>query len=199
MDTKLDMRRETAVIVLLISAVLVPMWFVALASGGHAGGEEIALQPAPNSSLNPTGYFIDAPTEINVNVAGVVTWLGLFGLFGMLFASIRFAHRVGRSGEPIEPTDGTDLNLPGYLESEHRSVVAYWPAKANLTGVWLVGGFTFATVVFAALLASEVFGAARHQFLGFYGALLCVSLAETVLLYYTYFTPSIDVAEERDH
>jgi len=192
------MRRETAVIVLLISAALVPMWFVALASGG-GGGEQIALQPTPNSSLNPTGYFINTPTEINVNVAGVVTWLALFGLVGVLFATMRFTHRVGRAGEPIEPDDETDLDLPAYLESEYRKVVAYWKPQASLGSVWLVGGFTLATVLFASLFAGEVFGAARNQYLGFYGGLLCLSLAETVMLYYTYFMPSMDVAEERDH
>lgn len=191
------MRRETAVIVLLVGAVLVPLWFVALASG-H-GVESIVLEPAENTTLNPTGYFVDTPTELNVYVSGVVTWLALFGMVGVLFASMRFAHRVGRAGEPLEPDDGTDLDLPAYLESEYRSVVAYWKPEASLRAVWLVGGFALLTVLFGSLFASEVFGQARNQYLGFYGFLLCVSLAETLLLYYTYFMPSIDVAEERDH
>ncbi|WP_435100796.1 hypothetical protein [Halarchaeum sp. P4] len=193
------MRRETAIVLSLIGAVLLPMWGVAIASGGNSF-HKIPLQTGENVSIAPTGQFITMPTEISVYAAGIVSWLALFGLVGVLFLQLRYAHNVGRRTEPIVPEEGESLPyVPSFLETAHRRVVAYYPADAGLRGVWLVGIFTFLSVVFAALFAGEVLGLARNQFLGFYGGLLAFSLSEAILMYYTHFMPTIEVAEERDH
>lgn len=193
------MRRETAIILVLIGIVLLPMWGIALASGGNSF-EQIALQTGESVSLAPTGQFVTMPTEISVYAAGIVSWLALFGLVGLLYAQLRYAHNVGRRGEPIVPDEGESLpHVPSFLETAHRRVVAYYPADAGLRGVWLIGLFTFLSVVFAALFAGEALALSRNQFLGFYGGLLAFSLSETVLMYYTHFMPTIEVAEDRDH
>ncbi|GAD53506.1 hypotheical protein [Halarchaeum acidiphilum MH1-52-1] len=193
------MRRETAIVLGLLVIVLVPLWFIAIASGGNSF-EQIAIQTGQNVSVAPTGTFMTTPTEISVYTAGVVSWLALFGLVGALFLQVRYAHNVGRRTEAIVPEEGDALPyVPSFVENAHRRVVAYYPAGASLRGVWLTALFTFLSVVFAALFAGEALGLARNQFLGFYGGILAFSLAETVLMYYTHFMPTIEVAEARDH
>lgn len=192
------MRRETAIILVLIAAVLLPMWGVAAVSG-HTSFETIAVQQPENSTLAPTGYFVKTPTEISVQVAGILSWIGVFAIVGFVGWQARFINRIGRKGEPLSGEDGPFPDVPGFVTSKHRQIVAYWPARADLKGVWLVGLFAFLSVLFAALLGSEAFSQSRLQFLGVYTALLCFSLAELVTCYTTYFIPSIEVAEERDH
>ncbi|GGL69781.1 hypothetical protein GCM10009039_29740 [Halocalculus aciditolerans] len=166
---------------------------------GHNSFETIAVQQPENSTLAPTGHFINSPTEISVQMAGILSWLGLFAIMGFVGWQARFINRVGRRGEPLSGEEGPLPDVPSFVESEYRSIVAYWPARADLKGVWLVGLFAFLSVLFAALLGAEAFSQSRLQFLGVYTALLCFSLAELVTCYTTYFIPSIEVAEERDH
>lgn len=191
------MRRETAIILLLIAAVLLPMWGVAIATGGNSF-EQIAVQPG-NSTVVPTGSFITTPTEVSVYTAGILSWLGIFAILGFVGWQAKFINRMGRTGEPLSGEASNLPDVPSFIESEYREIVAYWPARADLKGVWLVGLFAFLSVVFAALLGAEAFSQSRLQFLGLYTALLCFSLAELVTCYSTYFIPSIEVAEERDH
>lgn len=193
------MRRETAIVLVLIGIVLLPMWGIGIASGGNSF-EQIALQTGENVSISPTGTFMTTPTEISVYTAGIVSWIALFGLVGLLLVQVRYAHNVGRRTDPIVPEDGESLPyVPDFLETTHRHVAAYYPADAGLRGVWLMGLFTFLSVVFAVLFGGEALGLARNQFLGFYGALLAFSLSEMILVYYTHFMPTIEVAEDRDH
>ncbi|AWB27461.1 hypothetical protein [Halococcoides cellulosivorans] len=192
------MRRETVVIALLIGAVLLPMWALTIETG-HNSFEEIAVQPAENSSLAPTAGFLPTPTEVSVYVSGVLSWLGVFAIFGFLAFQVRFVDRIGRAGEPQHGSADDLPGVPSFVESEFREIVAYWPARADLAGVALVGLFAFLTVLFATLFAVETLGAARLQFLGLYAALGSFSLAELVVCYTTYFLPSITVAEQRDH
>ncbi|GAA0295187.1 hypothetical protein [Halarchaeum salinum] len=193
------MRRETAIILVLIGIVLLPMWGIAIASGGNSF-HEIPLQAGENVSLAPTGQFVTMPTEISVYAAGIVSWLALFALVGVLYAQVRYAHNVGRRTEPLHPEQGDSLPyVPSFLQTAHRRIIAYYPADASLRAVWLIGLFTFLSAVFAVLFAGEVMGLSRNQFLGFYGAILAFSLSETILMYYTHFMPTIEVAEERDH
>ncbi|MFB6162339.1 MAG: hypothetical protein ABEJ86_02720 [Halococcoides sp.] len=192
------MRRETIVIALLIGAVLLPMWALTIETG-HNSFEEIAVQPSEHSSLDPTGSFLPTPTEVSVYVSGVLSWLGVGAIFGFLAFQVRFVDRIGTAGEPRAGSADELPGVPGFVETEFRDVVAYWPARADLAGVALVGLFAFLTVLFATLFAVETFGTSRLQFLGLYAALLSFSLAELIVCYTTYFLPSITVAEQRGH
>ncbi|MFC7167102.1 hypothetical protein [Halospeciosus flavus] len=190
------MRRETAIILLLISLVVLPVWYVAMTSGAMAHHEEVVLRPMPNESLNALGHFAPMPVETGIYRSGVVTWIALFALMGILLLSTRYLRRVGREGDAVEGEATADLDLPPYL-TKGREVVAYWTPSASIGGVWLVGIFALLDVAFASLLASEVLGMARTQFIGLYAGLLTLSLGETVMLYYAHFVPSIDVVEAR--
>lgn len=190
------MRRETAIILLLVGLVVLPVWYVAMVSGAMAHHEEVVLKPTPNESLNPLGHFMPMPVETGIYRSGVITWIALFALMGMLMLSTRYLRRVGREGDAISGEETSNLDLPPYL-TKGREIVAYWTPSASIGGVWLVGIFALLDVAFASLLASEVFGMARTQFIGLYAGFLMLSLAETVMLYYAHFVPSIDVVEAR--
>jgi len=193
------MRRETAIVLVLIGIVLVPLWGVAIASGGNSF-ETIAINTGGNASIAPTGSFVKTPTEVSVYTAGILSWVSLFGLVGFLLVQVRYAQNVGRRTEAIVPDEGEALpNVPPFIQTAHRRIVAYYPADASLRGVWLIGIFAFLSVVFAVLFAGEVLGVARTQYIGLYAALLTFSLSETILVYYTHFMPTIEVAEDRDH
>jgi len=193
------MRRETAIVLVLIGIVLVPLWGVAIASGGNSF-ENIPLNTSAPGAIAPTGTFLPTPTEVSVYTAGILSWVALFGLVGFLLLQVRYAENVGRRIEPVIPEEGARLpGVPPFIRTAHRRIIAYFPADASLRAVWLTALFTFLSVIFAVLFAGEALGVSRNQFLGLYGALLAFSLSETVLLFYTHFMPTIEVAEDRDH
>lgn len=75
------MRRETVVVALVVAAVLVPMWFVALQ--GEPAGEEIEIDQSV-SEIRPLAGFVDTPNELPPSQVGVVVWIALFALVGVL-------------------------------------------------------------------------------------------------------------------
>lgn len=188
---------EAIGILLLIGAVLAPMWYVALSSGGT--NQRIVLD-ANEEEIAPTETFIPSPREVNENVAGVITWIALFALVGMILYTHRFIHRMGRQPEPAA-TDGGGIRrrLPPYVETETRWLVDVWPASEATRGLVSLGLLSWATVVFAALLVWEGLTLARTQFVGVYAGMMFLSLAVTVAVYSTYFMTSVTVAERRAH
>lgn len=186
--------RETILIVVLIGLVLAPMWYFALASGEMTAG--VQLQSDDDDAIAPTETFLPTPTEVNTNVSGVVTWLALFALVGMIVYTRRFTERVGHAPDPVRPDFGT---LPSWLTTDDRQVLSYWPAKMPSVGLLTLGLLTWSTVVFAALLAWEGLHFARTQFLGVYMGMMFLSMGIWIAVYITWFIPSITVAEQREH
>jgi len=213
------MRRETVLIVLLIASVLLPMWYVALTSGTEGGGIGLGKgeDPVPvnqSADIDPTGKFLPTPVEVGPNQSGVVTWVALLVTVAGMAGAARFVDRMGHTRESVAAsdaeTDGTSserrsdggrpvVKVPPYLQTDTRWIVDYWPAPADRTGLIALAGLSWSTLVFAALLGLEGLGQARNQFIGVYAGMLFLSLAATVLVYMVFFTPSITVAERRDH
>lgn len=199
------MRRETAVIVLLIAAVLLPMWYVALTSGVEGGGVGIGTGADPvavnaSAELRPTGGFLPGPTEVGVNQAGVVAWVALFAMVGAMVGAMRFHDRMSRLGESAVADGGrATVLVPPYLRTESRRVLDYVPAPASQGGLLVVALLSWVDVALAGLLAEEALGLARTQFIGTYAGTLFLALALTVLAYAAYFVPDITVVESREH
>ncbi|WP_338740504.1 hypothetical protein [Haloplanus salilacus] len=204
------MRRETALIVLLIASVLLPMWYVALTSGtpGSGIGLGVGADPVPvdpGAEIDPTGKFLPTPVEVGPNQSGVITWVALLGTVAAMVGATRFLDRLSHVRDSVAESDveadgGTPVvTVPPYLQTDTRWIVDYWPAPANRTGLLALAGLSWSTVVFAVLVGLETVGQARNQFIGFYVGMLFLSLAATVLVYAAFFVPSITVAERRDH
>lgn len=191
------MRRETAVILVLVALVVVPLWGLSIAAGNT--NQPVAVHEPANSSLNPTGRIVNTPTETSVYSSGILSFLGVFAIIGVVGWQTHVLDRLGRVGSPI--TDVAEMlpGLPAFVETEYRRVTAYWPAPATNTGLVLVAVLSLVASMFAILFAVEVLGPSRLQFLGLYGGLTSLSLALLVTVYLTYFVPSIEVEEDRTH
>ncbi|CQR49456.1 MULTISPECIES: hypothetical protein [Haloferax] len=199
------MRRETAVILLLIAVVLLPMWYVALTSGTEGGGIGVGTGAEPvavntSSDLQPASGYLPGPVEVGVNQAGVVAWVALLGMVGVMVGTKRFLDRISHLDDSVVADGGrATVSVPPYMETESRRILDYVPAVSSRTGLLVVALLSWVDVSFAALLTLEGLGPARTQFLGTYAGMLFLSLALTVLAYTAYFVPSITVAETRDH
>ncbi|MFB6179742.1 MAG: hypothetical protein ABEI77_08470 [Halorientalis sp.] len=201
------MRRETALIILVIAVVLMPMWYLALASGTEhhgiglgTGGPAIGVNTT-KSGINPTGTFIPRPTEVSPNQAGVISWVALFVLVAFLVSFRKFVDRIGESPDRViadggGESAGTD-RFPSYMTRGTRRIIEYWPAEASKSGLYVIAVLSWTTVLFAGLLILEGIGKARTQFIGIYAFMLFVSLAMMATCYYAYFIPAVTVAEER--
>ncbi len=209
------MRRETAVIILLLLAALLPMWYVAAQSGEQISAVKLNTS---KGSINPTERFISGPNEIGPNIAGIISWVAMFCLVGMLWYAQGFIPRIAKSGSrrqmdssspsdsvPVadgganESSDGSGPPLPGFVLNPHRKLAEYHPANNGMTGLWLVAGLSLTTISFAYLLGAEGFGKARTQFIGVYAGLMFLSLAGLVMVYAAWFMPTTKVAEMREH
>lgn len=199
------MRRETAVILLLIAVVLLPMWYVAMTSGTEGGGIGVGTGADPvavntSGGLQPTGGYLPGPTEVGVNQAGVVAWTALLGMVGVMVGTKRFLDRISHLDDSVA-TDGgsTTISVPPYMQTAHRRILDYRPAVSSRSGLLVVALLSWVDISFAGLLVDEGLGPARTQFLGTYAGMLFLALALTVLAYTAYFVPNITVVESRDH
>jgi flagellar basal body-associated protein FliL len=75
------MRRGTVLVIIVIAAVLLPMWFVA--SQGEPPSEEIAIDQSVNE-IRPLDGFVDTPNKLSPSQVGVIVWVALFVLLGVL-------------------------------------------------------------------------------------------------------------------
>jgi len=190
------MERNTILIVALIVTVLLPMWYVAL--HGEPPAEEIAIDESV-TDLRPLDGFVDTPNKLSPSQVGVIVWIALFGLVGVLAAVHRFMNEAVRPPDGAEPvTDGGTVSLP-WLETEHRWVVEYHDASDAAEGLVAMGGLTVLAIVFAALFTGEYLTLARTQYFGVYAAGMFLSLALSTVAYYAWFMPHIEVAEIRGH
>ncbi|MBO4246340.1 hypothetical protein IL252_00735 [Halomicrobium sp. IBSBa] len=190
------MRRNTILIVLLIAAVLLPMWYVSL--HGEAPSEEIAIDESV-TDIRPLDGFVDTPNKLSPSQVGVIVWVGLFGLLGALTAVHRFMNDAVRPPDDAEAVaDGGTVSLP-WLETDERWIVEYHDATDAIEGLVAMGGLTVLAIVFAALFTGEYLTLARTQYFGVYAAGMFLSLALSTVAYYAWFMPHIEVAEHRGH
>jgi len=193
------MRRNGYVVVLLLVMTLLPMWYVGL--HGEPPAEEIAIDQSV-TEMRPLAGFVDVPTKLSPSQVGVIVWVALFVLVGVLTAAHRFMNRAVRPEEGEQTTavaaDGGQVGLP-WLATEGRWVVEYHDATEAVEGLVAMGGLTVLAVVFAALFTGEYLTLARTQYFGVYAAGMFLSLAGSTVAYYAWFMPHVEVAERRGH
>lgn len=193
------MRRNTLVIGALIVTVLLPMWFVAL--HGEPPSEEIAIDESV-TDVRPLEGFVDTPNKLSPSQVGVVVWLALFALVGVLTAVHRFMNDAVRPPDDADArvveADGGAITLP-WLETDRRWIVEYHGASDAIEGLIVMGGLTVLAIVFAALFTGEYLTLARTQYFGLYATGMFTSLALSTVAYYAWFMPHVEVAEHRGH
>ncbi|MFQ3294242.1 MAG: hypothetical protein ACI9PP_000182 [Halobacteriales archaeon] len=198
------MRRKTLVIALLIAIVLLPTWFVAL--HGEPASAEIEIDQSV-SEMRPLAEIIDTPNKLSPSQVGVIVWVALFALVGVLVAAHRFMNEAVRppSGEGMPPEsrgtatpDGGGVGLPWFW-GENRWVVEYHDATDAREGIFVMGALTALAIAFGALFTGEYLTLARTQYFGVYAAGMFLSLALLTVAYYAWFMPHVKVAERRGH
>lgn len=201
--------KETVVILLLIAIVLGPMWFFAFES---METESKVVLSQSKGAIDPTETFLPTPVEANELIAGVITWVALFVLVGMIFYTHQFIRTLGQSGDSVlDRTDesvaadgGRAANavadsLPPFILAGKRRLVNYWPARFATPGVIGIAVMSWSAVTFSLLFVLEMLSWARTQYLGIYAGMAFLSLGVLVAVYATWFLPSMHVVEERGH
>ncbi|ESP89849.1 hypothetical protein [Candidatus Halobonum tyrrellensis] len=197
------MRREAVLVGLLLVAVLLPMWYVAL--HGEPPSEEIEIDQSV-TEMRPLAELVDTPEKLAPSQVGVVVWVALFGLVAVLAAVHRFMNSAVRPDGGADGTDGAGravadgggVGLPWFRTGD-RWVVEYHDASDAREGILAMGGLTVLAIVFAALFTGEYLTLARTQYFGVYATGMFVSLALSTVAYYAWFLPHVEVAERRDH
>ncbi|MFB6162272.1 MAG: hypothetical protein ABEJ86_02370 [Halococcoides sp.] len=189
------MKRSTLVIALVVLAALLPMWFVAL--HGEPPSEEIAIDQSV-SEMKPLQGLIDTPNKLSPSQVGVIVWIALFGLVGVVAGAHRFMNRAVRRSNAEDSPVLPDRVSP-WLETEDRWVVGYEDAPDSIEGLVVMAGLTVFAIAFAALFTGEYLTLARTQYFGLYAAGLFFSLAMLTVAYYAWFMPHVAVAERRGH
>ncbi|WP_267643804.1 hypothetical protein [Haloarchaeobius amylolyticus] len=191
------MRRGTIVIAVIIALVLLPMWYVAL--HGEPPSEEIEIDQSV-SEMRPLQEIVDTPNKLSPSQVGVIVWVALFGLVGVLTAVHRFMNEAVRPDDSADAAvaDGGQVGLP-WFDTEERWVVEYHDASDAVEGIVAMGGLTILAIVFAALFTGEYLTLARTQYFGVYAAGMFTSLALLTVSYYAFFMPHVEVAERRGH
>ena len=191
------MHRNTILIALLITAVLLPMWYVAL--HGEPPSEEIQIDESV-TELRPLDGVVDTPNKLSPSQVGVIVWVALFALFGSLVAVHRFMNRAVRPPDKATETaaDGGRVGW-SWIDTDHRWVVAYHEATESIEGLAAMGALAVLAIVFAALFTGEYLTLARTQYFGIYAAGMFCSLALLTVAYYAWFVPHVEIAEHRGH
>lgn len=202
--------KETIVILLLLAAVLGPMWTLAYLS---THSETPVTLNQDKGKIAPSEQVFPAPVEVNEYIAGVITWVAVFAVVGMIFYTHQFVRSVGQAGDPVDSTeqptesvaaDGSgrvnvsDI-LPSYLLSDDRWLANYWPARFSTPGMIGIAAMSWSATVFAVLFVMEALSWARTQLLGIYGGMMFLSLGVLVAVYSIWFLPSMHIVEDRDH
>jgi hypothetical protein len=202
-ENGLPMRQETLIIALLVALVLLPTWFVAL--HGEPASAEVEIEGSV-STMRPLAEIVDTPNKLSPSQVGVIVWVALFALVGVLAAAHRFMNEAvrppdaeaGATDSETATPDGGAIGLP-WFHSEHRWLVEYHDASDAREGIVVMGGLTALAIVFAALFTGEYLTLARTQYFGVYAAGMFLSLALLTVAYYAWFMPHVKVAERRGH
>jgi len=188
---------RTLVIVLVVLSVLLPMWFVAL--HGEPPSEEIEIDQSV-TEMRPLQGFLDTPNKLSPSQVGVIVWVALFALLGVLTAAHRFMNAAVRPEDPADAAvaDGGTTGF-SWFETGDRWPVEYHPATESTEGIVVMGALTVLVIVFAALFTGEYLTLARTQYFGVYAAGMFLSLAGLTVAYYAWFMSHVEVAERRGH
>ncbi|MFD1647614.1 hypothetical protein [Haloarchaeobius litoreus] len=192
------MRVDKLVVILLILAVLLPMWAVAIQ--GEPPSEEIRIDQSV-SEIRPLDGFVDTPNKLSPSQVGVVVWVALLALLGVLSFFHRFMNYAARPDPDEQAVSDGGTVRPSFpwIETEDRWIVEYAPASDALAGLVAMGGLTVLTIVFAALFTGEYLTLARTQYFGIYAFGMFMSLTGLTVSYYAWFMPHVEVAERRGH
>ncbi len=79
---------------LLVVAVLLPTWYVAL--HGEPPSEQIEIDQSV-TEMRPLQEIVDTPEKLAPSQVGVIVWVALFALVGVLAAVHRFMDTAVRS------------------------------------------------------------------------------------------------------
>lgn len=193
---------------MLLAAVLGPMWGFAFVS---TTTETPVTLSQEKGKIAPAEQVFPAPVEVNEYVAGVITWVAVFAVIGMIFYTHRFVRSVGQSGDPIDETEqssetvaadgGINVRkmIPSYMLSDDRWIANYWPARFSTPGMVGIVAMSWSAIVFAVLFVMEALSWARTQLLGIYGGMMFLSLGVLVAVYTIWFLPSMHIVENREH
>ena len=189
--------KQRLILVLLVAVVLLPMWFIA--AQGEPPSEDVSIDQTV-TTLQPLDGFVDTPTKLSPSQVGVVVWVALLVLMGVVAAFHRFMNELARPEGDARPT-ATDGGTVGFewMETEDRWIVGYEPPSDSLAGFIAMGGLTALSIIFAALFTGEYLTLARTQYFGIYAFGMFMSLTGLTVSYYAWFMPHIEVAERRDH
>lgn len=193
------MQLEQVVVVGVVLAVLLPTWFVAIQ--GEPPSEEVRIDHSV-TEIRPLDGFVDTPNKLSPSQVGVVVWVALFALVGLLSVFHRFMNEAARpdqSPDAAAADGGASAAGFAWFETDDRWVVEYAPASDALAGLVAMGGLTVLTIVFAALFTGEYLTLARTQYFGVYAFGMFMSLTGLTVSYYAWFMPHVEVAERREH
>jgi hypothetical protein len=196
------MNGRTIVVGVVLLSVLLPMWFVAL--HGEPPAEEIEIDQSVNE-IRPLDGFVDTPNKLSPSQVGVIVWVALFALVGVLAGFHRFMNRAARPEEGTDATvtehtaaDGGAVASP-WIETDDRWLVEFHPSSDAIEGLVAMGGLTVLSITFAALFTGEYLTLARTQYFGIYAFGMFMSLTGLTVSYYAWFMPHVEVAERRGH
>ena len=114
------MRKRTIGILLIVLVALLPTWYAAAQPVEHA--EEVGID-TEETDMRPLQSIVDTPEAFTPAQVGVVIWLALGVLIGVLVAFHRFMdHMVRPSGGPDTMTDG---GAHGWFQTDHRWIAEY--------------------------------------------------------------------------
>ncbi|MBX0293335.1 hypothetical protein [Haloarcula nitratireducens] len=207
------MQLRTILIVLVLLAVLLPMWFVAL--HGEPPSEEIEIDQSVNE-IRPLEGFVETPNKLSPSQVGVVVWAALFALVGALAFFHRFMNEAARPDADVDATVADGGTVSGgsdtaaetrsggvstfpWLETDDRWITTYHPSSDAIEGLVAMGGLTVLSITFAALFTGEYLTLARTQYFGVYAFGMFMSLTGLTVSYYAWFMPHVEVAERREH
>lgn len=188
------MKRGAIVVAVVIALVLVPMWYVAIQ--GEAPAEEIEIDQSI-SDIRPLQSIVDTPNKLSPSQVGVIVWVALFALVGVLTAAHRFMNDAVRPSDPDRTA--ADGGASPWFTSGGRWIVAYHDPAVSIEGIVAMGALTVLSITFAALFTGEYLTLARTQYFGVYAAGMFLSLAALTAAYYAWFLPHVEVAERRGH
>jgi len=193
------MDRRGLVIALVVLAVLLPMWYVA--AQGEPAAQEVAIDHSV-SEIRPLDGIVDTPNKLSPSQVGVIVWVALFALLGVLAFFHRFMNRAARPDAMEDATVESDQEIAdamSWLETDDRWIVVHEPATESVAGLAAMGGLTVLAIVFAGLFTGEYFTLARTQYFGLYAFGMFMSLTGLTVSYYAWFMPHVEVAERRGH
>ncbi len=170
------------------------MWITALSSGHPT--EPLVVDYAI-ADIRPLEGFVSVPGKLTPSQIGVITWIALLGLVGLLAGLHRFMETAVRP--PEGATDGGRVVVPDWFVTENRWVVEYRSASESTEGLLVVGALSVFAIVCATLFAAEFATLVRVQYIGVYATGMFVSLAAMTAAFYAWFMPHVEVAELRGH